>query len=73
MKTNLEAKAKELAAPPLLLNLCEVALMMSVSVRYLRLLGRRGDIPLVRLGRRVLVRRTDIDALIARGGLTEAP
>ena len=34
--------------------------------------SRPGAIPVVRLGRRTLVRRTDVDAIIARGGLVDA-
>jgi excisionase family DNA binding protein len=57
-----------------LMDVDESAHTLCVSVRYVRLLLARGDLPVVRLGRRTLVRRTDVDAIIARGGLiaTEA-
>jgi hypothetical protein len=37
-----------------------------------RLLWVRGQIPVVKLGRRRLLRRSDLEALIVRGGLPEA-
>jgi excisionase family DNA binding protein len=50
----------------------EAATMLHLSVRYIRVLLARGDLPVVRLGRRTLVRRADLDAVIARGGLEVA-
>jgi excisionase family DNA binding protein len=47
----------------------EAAEMLSVSVRFVRTLIQRRAIPVVRLGRRVLVRRTDVDKIVAKGGL----
>lgn len=59
------------AARPLL-DVREAATMLHISVRYVRVLLARGDLPLVRLGRRTLVRRADVEAVIARGGLEAA-
>ena len=70
MRTNLQTKAQEQAAPPLLLNLWEAAHMLGLSVRYLRMLYVRGDIPIVRMGRRTLMRRSDVEAIVARGALS---
>ncbi len=47
----------------------EAAHMLCVSVRFIRILLTRGDLPVVRLGRRTLVRRADVDALVERGGV----
>lgn len=63
--------ATDLAARPLL-DVKEAATMLHVSVRYVRVLLARGDLPVVRLGRRTLVRRADLEAVIARGGLEAA-
>jgi excisionase family DNA binding protein len=52
-----------------LLDVNEAATMLHISVRYVRALLGRGSIPVVRLGRRTLIRRADVEALIARGGL----
>ena len=46
--------------------------MLHVSERYVRLLLARGQLACVRLGRRTLIRRTDLDAVIANGGLETA-
>lgn len=56
-------------ALPLLIAVDEVACALCVSTRYVRSLIRRGAIPVVRLGRRTLVRRADVEAIVARGGL----
>jgi excisionase family DNA binding protein len=55
-----------------LMDVDEAAHMLCVSVRFVRILLTRGDLPVVRLGRRTLVRRADVDALVARGGLEQA-
>jgi len=52
-----------------LLDVNEAAAMLHISVRYVRALLARGAIPVVRLGRRTLVRRADLEAIIERGGL----
>lgn len=54
-----------------LMQVPEAADMLCVSPRYVRVLQQRGDLPVVRLGRRTLVRRTDVDAIVARGGLAD--
>ncbi|MHB1772283.1 MAG: helix-turn-helix domain-containing protein [Acidimicrobiales bacterium] len=48
-----------------LLPVPEAARLLRVSPRYLRTLVSRGDLPVVRLGRRVLIARSDLDALVA--------
>ena len=55
-----------------LLDVWETAAMLCVSVRYVRALTARGAIPVVRLGRRTLVRRTDIEKIIEQGGFAAA-
>ena len=55
-----------------LLDVRETAEMLHVSVRYVRTLVARGVLPVVRLGRRTLVRRTDIEKIIDEGGLSMA-
>lgn len=55
-----------------LLDVPEAAAMLHVSERYVRLIVARGQLACVRLGRRTLIRRADLDAVIARGGLTVA-
>jgi excisionase family DNA binding protein len=68
------APTKEAADPIVrpLLDVNEAATMLHISVRYVRALLSRGDLPVVRLGRRTLVRRADLEAVIARGGLEKA-
>jgi len=61
------ATAEQIVRP--LLDVNEAATMLHISVRYVRKLLARGDLPVVRLGRRTLVRRADLEAVIARGGL----
>jgi excisionase family DNA binding protein len=56
------------AAPPLLLSVPEVAQTLGVSARFVRLLVARNQISSVRLGRRCLIRRADIEDLVVRGG-----
>lgn len=58
---------------PLLVTVNEVASTLRVSTRYVRSLIRREAIPVVRLGRRTLVRRVDLEEIVARGGLGEQP
>ncbi|MGB8294778.1 MAG: helix-turn-helix domain-containing protein [Polyangia bacterium] len=71
--SNSEAASANLSLNPRpLLSVPEAADMLAVSTRYIRVLLARGAIPVVRLGRRTLVRRTDVDAIIARGGLVDA-
>ncbi len=43
--------------------------MLAVSTRYLRVLISSGALPVVRLGRRTLVRRADLLAIVSSGGL----
>ncbi len=50
---------------PLLLSVPNAAALIGVSGRYLWDLVRAGEIPNVRLGRRVLLRREDINTFIA--------
>jgi excisionase family DNA binding protein len=53
---------------PRLMSTCAAARALAISERHLRTLAARGHLRLVRLGRRCLVERASIDALIARGG-----
>jgi excisionase family DNA binding protein len=64
------ATAEQIVRP--LLDVNEAASMLHVSARYVRALLARGQLPVVRLGRRTLIRRTDLEAIIARGGLEKA-
>jgi excisionase family DNA binding protein len=57
---------------PLLVSMREGARALGISERFARLLAARGDLPSVRLGRRRLLRRNDIDGIVARGGLMDA-
>ncbi|MGA7741807.1 MAG: helix-turn-helix domain-containing protein [Polyangia bacterium] len=54
---------------PLLLSVTAAAPMLAVSTRYLRVLISSGALPVVRLGRRTLVRRADLLAIVSSGGL----
>jgi excisionase family DNA binding protein len=56
----------------LLLDVPTAAQTLGASPRFVRLLLARCRLPCVHLGRRVLVRRADLDSVIARGGLPEA-
>jgi excisionase family DNA binding protein len=58
--------------PRPLLDVQETADTLHISVRFVRLLLSRGDLPVVRLGRRTLVRRSDVEKVIAQGGLERA-
>ena len=49
-----------------LLSTEAVAVLLSLSVRTVRRMIAAGDIPVVRIGRAVRVRRVDIEALIGR-------
>ena len=49
-----------------LLSAEAVAVLLSLSVRTVRRMIAAGDIPVVRIGRAVRVRRVDIEALIGR-------
>jgi excisionase family DNA binding protein len=55
----------------LLVDVDKAAEMLSVSVRYIRALLTRGGLPVVRLGRRTLIRCSDIEAMVARGALAD--
>jgi excisionase family DNA binding protein len=68
-KTQKETQEKPLRP---LLDVNETAETLHISVRYVRALLARGDLPVVRLGRRTLVRRADLEAVIARGGFAGA-
>jgi len=50
----------------ILLSAEAVADLLSVSVRTVRRMNASGEIPIVRIGRAVRVRRVDIEALIGR-------
>jgi excisionase family DNA binding protein len=52
---------------PQLFSIDEAAGILGVSGRFLRLLGRRGDLRVTRLGRRVLVPASEIERLAAKG------
>jgi excisionase family DNA binding protein len=54
---------------PPLLAVAEGANLLRISQRFVRLLILRGQLPCVRLGRRVLLRRCDLDRVIESGGL----
>lgn len=56
------------SVPPLL-AVAEAAYQLGISQRFVRLLILRGQLPCVRLGRRVLLRRCDLDRVIESGGL----
>ena len=49
----------------LTVSLAEAAAMLGISARSMRRLSSTGEVPVVRLGRRVLVARADLDALVA--------
>ena len=55
------------AAPPkVLVSVPDAASMLSLSRRGVEILIGSGELPSVKIGRRRLIRRTDIDALIDR-------
>jgi len=72
MSSQLRAVLAAAPAPSPLVDVPTAAHMLCVSTRYVRLLVARGQMPCVRLGRRVLLRRADLDSVIARGGLVDA-
>jgi excisionase family DNA binding protein len=51
-------------SPETLLSKLEAAKRLGLSARTVHDLIKRGDLPAVRFGSRVLIRPTDIDALI---------
>ena len=53
-------------AQTVLLSAEEVADLLSLSVRTVRRMIASGEIPIVRIGRSVRIRRVDIEALIGR-------
>jgi hypothetical protein len=58
---------------PLLVNKAQAAQMLSISIRLLEALAARGEIMLVRLNRRALVRVSDLTALARRGSPAVKP
>ena len=52
--------------PTVLLSAEAVGELLSVSVRTVRRMIASGEIPIVRIGRAVRIRRVDIEALIGR-------
>lgn len=54
------------ANPPHILSCTEAAAYLCVSPRHFANLVRAGTIPVVRLGRRVVVRRSQADAALAK-------
>jgi excisionase family DNA binding protein len=57
------------ANAPKLVNVPTAATALGISTYFLRTIIRRGDMPSVRIGRRLLVRVRDIDAVVGRGGV----
>lgn len=55
----------------LLVGVSQAARLLQVSPRFVRLLLAQRRIPVVSLGRRRLIRRSDLDAIVNRGGLGE--
>ncbi|MGB8294777.1 MAG: helix-turn-helix domain-containing protein [Polyangia bacterium] len=72
MQSNSQESLVKNTQPALLVSASEAAHLLGVSSRFVRLLWVRGQIPVVKLGRRRLLRRSDLEALIARGGLPGA-
>ena len=70
MITERNERHQVIASAQPLIDIAEAAHLLHISVRYVRLLLLRGQLPVVCLGRRTLVRLTDIEAVVARGGLT---
>lgn len=56
-----------------LLDVNETAEMLRISGRYVRELLKRETLPAVHIGRRVLVRRSDVERFIANGGTDSKP
>jgi excisionase family DNA binding protein len=55
------------SASPCLLSLPSAARALGVSDRFLRILHERGQLRLIRLGRRVLVPASEIERLVTEG------
>lgn len=72
MQSNSQERMVKNAPPALLISANEPARLLGVSSRFVRLLWVRGQVPVVKLGRRRLLRRSDLEAIIARGGLPDA-
>jgi excisionase family DNA binding protein len=53
--------------PARLVSIAEAARALSVSPRFIRMLAARGGLQLVRLGRRALVARAELDRLAVEG------
>ena len=56
-----------------LLSQQEAAVYLGISYWTLRELNFRGDIPYLRIGRRILVDRQDVDAYLERGKIHHSP
>jgi excisionase family DNA binding protein len=54
-------------APPLLASVAESARLLSVSEKYIRALMAEGKLATIRLGRRTMVRRDEVEALAVSG------
>ncbi len=57
-------------SPVELLTVKETAAVLRAQPNYVYELLARGDLPAVRVGRKKLVRRADLDAFVRRGGTT---
>jgi excisionase family DNA binding protein len=57
------------ATPPMLVSIGVAAATLGVSVRFIRRHIWDGDLPSVKLGRRVLIRSSDLAAVVERGSL----
>jgi excisionase family DNA binding protein len=66
MDTGRAGVATSLGMAPVLLSVPEAAAALGIGRTLLWELIRRGEVPNVRLGRRVLVARSDLEALAAR-------
>jgi excisionase family DNA binding protein len=49
-----------------LMSVADVADALAISIRTVRRMIAAGDIPIVRIGRAVRIRRVDVEALIGR-------
>ena len=49
-----------------LMSVADVANALPISIRTVRRMIAAGDIPIVRIGRAVRIRRVDVEALIGR-------
>jgi len=56
-----------------LLSQQEAAVYLGISYWTLRELNFRGDIPYLRIGRRILVDRRDVDTYLERGKIHHGP